>query len=149
LSLCLTNYALRHEDVWGSGCIDPCIRDLGTTWRSGSRHGRFTSRERAAGTYWIGGCVGPQNRSGRRREEQNLAPHRDSNSHRSQSLYRLRYPHDYWVFGPPEYKVEHYHYTSLVGRFLACCPYLEKKDWRLIRDPLFCLWFCMGAKLGL
>jgi hypothetical protein len=23
LSLCLTNQALRHEDVWGSGCIDP------------------------------------------------------------------------------------------------------------------------------
>jgi hypothetical protein len=22
LFLCLTNYALRHEDVWGSGCID-------------------------------------------------------------------------------------------------------------------------------
>jgi hypothetical protein len=22
LSLCLTNYALHHEDVWGSGCID-------------------------------------------------------------------------------------------------------------------------------
>jgi hypothetical protein len=25
LSLCLTNSALRHEDVWGSGCIDPCF----------------------------------------------------------------------------------------------------------------------------
>jgi hypothetical protein len=31
LSLCLTNYAPRHEDVWGSGCIDPRIPDLGTS----------------------------------------------------------------------------------------------------------------------
>jgi hypothetical protein len=27
-SLCLTNYALCREDVWGSGCIDPCFLDL-------------------------------------------------------------------------------------------------------------------------
>jgi hypothetical protein len=33
LSLCLTNYALHHEDVrGGSGCIDPHFRDLGTSW---------------------------------------------------------------------------------------------------------------------
>jgi hypothetical protein len=33
LSLCLANQALRHEDVWGSGCIDPHFLDLGTSWR--------------------------------------------------------------------------------------------------------------------
>jgi hypothetical protein len=33
LSLCLTNQALRHEDVWRSGCIDPHFLDLGTSWR--------------------------------------------------------------------------------------------------------------------
>jgi hypothetical protein len=33
LSLCLTNYALRHEGVWESGCIDPHFLDLGTSWR--------------------------------------------------------------------------------------------------------------------
>jgi hypothetical protein len=33
LSLCLTNEALRHEGVWGSGCIDPHFLDLGTRWR--------------------------------------------------------------------------------------------------------------------
>jgi hypothetical protein len=27
------NYALHHEDVWGSGCIDPRFLDLGTNWR--------------------------------------------------------------------------------------------------------------------
>jgi hypothetical protein len=26
LSLCLANYALRHEGVWRSGCIDPLTR---------------------------------------------------------------------------------------------------------------------------
>jgi hypothetical protein len=33
LSLCLTNYTLRHEDVWGSGCIDLHFLDLSTSWR--------------------------------------------------------------------------------------------------------------------
>jgi hypothetical protein len=33
LSLCSTNQALLHEDVWGSGCIDPRFLDLGTRWR--------------------------------------------------------------------------------------------------------------------
>jgi hypothetical protein len=33
LSLCLTNSALRHEGVWGSGCIDLHFLDLGTSWR--------------------------------------------------------------------------------------------------------------------
>jgi hypothetical protein len=33
LSLCLTNQALRHEGVWGSGCLDPQFLDLGTSWR--------------------------------------------------------------------------------------------------------------------
>jgi hypothetical protein len=33
LSLCITNEALYHEGVWGSGCIDPCFLDLSTNWR--------------------------------------------------------------------------------------------------------------------
>jgi hypothetical protein len=33
LSLCLTNWTLRQEDVWGTGCIDPRILALGTCWR--------------------------------------------------------------------------------------------------------------------
>jgi hypothetical protein len=28
----LTNEALRHEGVWGSGCIDPDFLDLNTSW---------------------------------------------------------------------------------------------------------------------
>jgi hypothetical protein len=38
LSLCLTNYALRHEGVW-----------------SASHPGRFTPGERAPSIHWIGG----------------------------------------------------------------------------------------------
>jgi hypothetical protein len=34
LFVCLSNYALCHEEVWGSGCIGPCFLDLGTSWRS-------------------------------------------------------------------------------------------------------------------
>jgi hypothetical protein len=33
LSLCSTNQALRHEDLWGSGCIYPYFLDLSTSWR--------------------------------------------------------------------------------------------------------------------
>jgi hypothetical protein len=71
LSLCLTNEALRHEGVWGSGCIDQHFLDLalvGGEW-SASRSGLFTP-----GTHWIGGLVDPQSRSGRRGEEKNLDP---------------------------------------------------------------------------
>jgi hypothetical protein len=32
LPLCLTNKALRHGGVWGSGCIDPYFLDLGTSY---------------------------------------------------------------------------------------------------------------------
>jgi hypothetical protein len=31
--MCLTNYALCHEGVWGSGCRDPRFLNLGTSWR--------------------------------------------------------------------------------------------------------------------
>jgi hypothetical protein len=33
LSHCLTNKALRHEDVWVSGCINPRILGPGTSLR--------------------------------------------------------------------------------------------------------------------
>jgi hypothetical protein len=62
LSLCLTNLALCHESVWGIGCIDRHFLDLalvGGEW-SASRPGHFTAGERAPGTPWIGGWVGPR-----------------------------------------------------------------------------------------
>jgi hypothetical protein len=57
LSLCSTNYALRHEDVWESRSLDPRLLDLGTVkgdW-SASRSGHSTP-----GTHWIGDRVGPR-----------------------------------------------------------------------------------------
>jgi hypothetical protein len=59
LSLSLSNFALRHEGVWGSGCIDPHFLTsvlAGGEW-SASRSGRFTSWERAPSIHWIGGLV--------------------------------------------------------------------------------------------
>jgi hypothetical protein len=47
---------------WESGGIAPLIFSPsldGGEW-SASRPGRFTSRERAPGTHWIGGWVGPR-----------------------------------------------------------------------------------------
>jgi hypothetical protein len=57
LSLCLSNSALRHEDVWWSGCVDHVFLTsaiFGGKW-SASRPWRFTPIERAADTRWIGG----------------------------------------------------------------------------------------------
>jgi len=45
---------------WGSGSIVPRILDLGTRWEwLDSCSGRFTPRERAPSTHWIGACLGP------------------------------------------------------------------------------------------
>jgi hypothetical protein len=57
LSQCLTNWALCHEGVWWSRCIDPQFLDLGTSW---SWVVRFTllplhPREGTPSTDWIGG----------------------------------------------------------------------------------------------
>jgi hypothetical protein len=60
LSLCLT----KHHTVktyWWSGGIGLRILCLGTRMRwSATRHGRFTPRERALGSHWIRGRVGPR-----------------------------------------------------------------------------------------
>jgi hypothetical protein len=62
LSLCLTNWALRHEDICGSGCIDPNFLDLGISW---SWVVSFTPlplypRERVPSTHFIGSWVDPR-----------------------------------------------------------------------------------------
>jgi hypothetical protein len=62
LSLCLINYALSHEDVWGSRCIHPPILDLGTSWRQVVS---FTARSlyprgKDPGTHFIGSWVDPR-----------------------------------------------------------------------------------------
>jgi hypothetical protein len=56
------NWAPRHEGVLGNGGIAPLTLTSaldGGEW-SASRPGRFTPKERASGTHWIGGWVGPR-----------------------------------------------------------------------------------------
>jgi hypothetical protein len=79
VSLCLTNWALRHEDVWGSGCRGPRFLDLGTSWRwvvSFISRPLYPLRNRPRDPLdrRLGG---PLNRSGRRGEEKILAPTRN------------------------------------------------------------------------
>jgi hypothetical protein len=62
LFLCLINYALRHEGVWGSECIDTHFLDLGISWRwvvSLTPQLRYPG-ERTPGILWIGGWVDPR-----------------------------------------------------------------------------------------
>jgi hypothetical protein len=79
-SLVLTNWELRHEDVRGSGCIDPRILDLRKSW---GWLVNFTPqplypRGNWFHTHWIKGWVGP--RTGLDHVEiRKSCPHRDSN----------------------------------------------------------------------
>jgi hypothetical protein len=62
LSLCF-NWAPRHEGVlgdWRYSATHSLTPALDGGERSASRPGRFTPRERAPGTHWIGGWVGPR-----------------------------------------------------------------------------------------
>jgi hypothetical protein len=62
LSVCLINWALCHEDIWGSGDIAPPFLTSaldGDEW-SASRPGCYTPGEVAPNTHWIGGWVGPR-----------------------------------------------------------------------------------------
>jgi hypothetical protein len=99
LSLCLTNFALRHEGVWGSGCGDPYFLDLGTSWRwvVSFKLRPLCSRRKSPRYPLDRRLGGPQSRSGRRGEEKILTlPGLElrtlSRPARSQSLYWLRYP---------------------------------------------------------
>jgi hypothetical protein len=68
----------------------------GGEW-SGSRPGRFTAKERAPGTHWIGGWVDPRAGLDDVKKRNFLTPlglelRSLGCPARSQSLYRLRYP---------------------------------------------------------
>jgi hypothetical protein len=66
----------------------------GGEW-SASRPSRFTPRERASGTHWIGGCVGPRAVLDAVVKRKIPSPRRESNPRtpivRSPALYRLNY----------------------------------------------------------
>jgi hypothetical protein len=98
LSLYLTNQALRHEDAWGSGCIDPHYLDRGTSWRSvvSCTPRPLEPQGKSPGTNWIGGWVDP--RAGLDDMEKRnfltlpgLELRHLGRPARSQSLYRLRH----------------------------------------------------------
>jgi hypothetical protein len=76
------NLASRHEGVlgeWRYSCKNSLISAIdGGEW-SASRPGRFTHRERAPGTHWIGGWVGPRATLDAVVKRKILSPRRDSN----------------------------------------------------------------------
>jgi hypothetical protein len=45
------HYASRHEEVWGSGGIAPCVHILGTRRDALDEPRRFTLKDRAPGTH--------------------------------------------------------------------------------------------------
>jgi hypothetical protein len=59
-SLCLIKHH-SYKTYWSRGGVVPRILDPGTRWRwvVNFTSGRFTPRESASGTHWIGGWVGP------------------------------------------------------------------------------------------
>jgi hypothetical protein len=80
VDLCLTNEALRYEDMRGSGCIDPCFLDLdtvGSQWWA-SRPGCFATVMRGPVTGCIWGWVTLQQDWTTWRRE-NYGPYRVSN----------------------------------------------------------------------
>jgi hypothetical protein len=68
LSLCWTYKALRHEGVWGCGCIVPHLLDLGISW-SGQLHAPAALTPGRSPWYPLDRRLGrPQSRSGRHGE---------------------------------------------------------------------------------
>jgi hypothetical protein len=91
LSLLLTNSAIRREEIWQSGCIDPRFLDLGTSWRWMVRFtpGLLYPRGKSPGTHWVGGWVAGLDDMEKRKFL--TLPGLDCPA-RSQSVYRLRHP---------------------------------------------------------
>jgi hypothetical protein len=59
----------------GSGCIDPRILDLGTSWRlNGQLHASFALPlgKKVPGTHWVGGRVGQRTGLGDMERTKNL-----------------------------------------------------------------------------
>jgi hypothetical protein len=76
MSLCLTNYALCHEGVWGSGRIDPFFHDLGNScmWVVSFMSRPLFPRGKKPQYPLDTRFGGPQSRSGQRGEETILDP---------------------------------------------------------------------------
>jgi hypothetical protein len=122
LSLCFfltEHHAWRHIGEWG---VAPRILDLGTRWRWLVS---FTPRERAPGTHWIGGCVGPRASLDAVVKRKFSIPRRQSNTRtpnhpaHSQSLYRLSYHSSMLCRHAHVYHSDWKKYKGIV--LYACC----------------------------
>jgi hypothetical protein len=51
---------LLREDVWGSGCKDPCILDPALVGEWSVSHPLHFTPEKSPSSYWIRGCVCPR-----------------------------------------------------------------------------------------
>jgi hypothetical protein len=72
LGMSLENSALNHEEVRGSGCIDPRILGVGTSW-SGQLHAPFTLPPGKGTRYGLNMRLGgPHKRPGRCKRRQIL-----------------------------------------------------------------------------
>jgi hypothetical protein len=125
----VTNEAPRHEGVWGSEYIlvDPRFHEFGTSWRwvVSFRPLPLYLEERAPGTHWIGGWVGP--RAGLDDVEKRkfltlpgLELRPLCRPARSQSPYRMRYPGSHYY-----YYYYYYYYYFMAFVFILCLSLME------------------------
>jgi hypothetical protein len=98
------NWAPRHEGVlgeWRCNSTHSLTSALDWDESSASRAGRFTPRERATGTHWIGGWVGPRTVLDAVVKRKIPSPRRESKPRTpivqpvAESLYRLSYHGSY------------------------------------------------------
>jgi hypothetical protein len=149
LSLCLTNYALRQEDVWGSGCINPHLLDLGTSWRwvvSFTPRPLYPREKAPVPIGWEAAWAPKQVWKTWRRE--NSWHYRDSNSDLSVvQPVASRYTH-YAIMVAPENKVFGKRWSTSLAlivlrklhkaqssqkQFVSHCGYVAQHDYRIVR----------------
>jgi hypothetical protein len=97
LSLCLINYASRHEDLWGSVGIAPPLLTPALYGANGQLHvpAALPLKERASVIYWVGGWLGFRAGMDAMEKKKISCPCRESipdHPAHSLSLYRLSYP---------------------------------------------------------
>jgi hypothetical protein len=128
--LCLANYTLHHQGVWGSGCIDPYTLDLGTNWRwvisftprplySRGNNPRYSLDK---------GLVGTQNLCGRG-EEKKILPlpglelRTLGRPDLNQSLHRMCYPGSFQKF---TFAIKYHYQLHVIYYVNNCTAYYDE-----------------------